>query len=61
MKVEFATHEGQELLCRDPWIANSQAAVLRSLLKDIGKNRMQFIDSIAINGMPQGRKPVRRS
>ena len=51
MKVEFASHEGQELLCRDPWIANSQAAVLGGLLKYIGKNFVQFIDSSTINGM----------
>jgi hypothetical protein len=59
MEVEFAPYESQELLCRDPWVADSQAAVLGSLLKYAGKNLMQFIDSSAINGMPQRRKTVR--
>ena len=58
MKVEFAPHKSKELLSCDGWIVDGQAAVLRSLLKDIGKNRMQSIDSIPINGMPQGRKTV---
>ena len=36
MEVEFAPYESQELLCRDPWVADSQAAVLGSLLKYAG-------------------------
>ena len=58
MKVEFAPHKSKELLSRDRRIVDGQAAVLRSLLKDIGKNRMHFIDSSAINGMPQSWKTV---
>ena len=49
MKVEFAPHKGQELLGGDSWIVDRKTAVLCSLLKDIGKNRMKFLDSSTVN------------